>query len=93
MAVESPHLRVLLLSGTRARRKPALGQSVSDLADPTGKLFFNILLDRRRRGTCRFRRKAEGGPAGAIRVMNAPKPVDFRMGAETLAALARESMR
>jgi transposase len=33
------------------------------------------------------------GPTGAVRVMVATKPVDFRKGAEGLAALVRESMK
>jgi transposase len=32
------------------------------------------------------------GPTGAVKVMVAPKPVDFRKGAEGLAALVRETM-
>ena len=32
------------------------------------------------------------GPTGAVRVMGATKPVDFRKGAEGLAALVRETM-
>jgi transposase len=32
------------------------------------------------------------GPIGAVRVMVATKPVDFRKGAEGLAALVRETM-
>ena len=32
------------------------------------------------------------GPTGAVRVMVATKPVDFRKGAEGLAALAREAL-
>ena len=32
------------------------------------------------------------GPAGAVRVMVAARPVDFRKGAEGLAALVREAM-
>jgi len=32
------------------------------------------------------------GPTGAVRVMMATKPVDFRKGAEGLAALVRETM-
>ena len=32
------------------------------------------------------------GPTGTVRVMVATKPVDFRKGAEGLAALVRESM-
>lgn len=32
------------------------------------------------------------GPTGAVRVMVATKPVDFRKGAEGLAALVRESL-
>lgn len=32
------------------------------------------------------------GPTGAVRVMVATKPVDFRKGAKGLAALVRESM-
>ena len=32
------------------------------------------------------------GPTGAVRVMIATKPVDFRKGAEGLAALVRENM-
>jgi hypothetical protein len=40
--------------------------------------------------------RAEGrlviGPTGAVRVMMATKPVDFRKGAEGLAALVREQM-
>jgi transposase len=32
------------------------------------------------------------GPTGAVRVMMATKPVDFRKGAEGLAALVREQM-
>jgi transposase len=32
------------------------------------------------------------GPTGAVRVMVAAKPVDFRKGAEGLAALVREAM-
>lgn len=32
------------------------------------------------------------GPSGLVRVMVATKPVDFRKGAEGLAALVRESM-
>jgi transposase len=32
------------------------------------------------------------GPSGAIRVMVATKPVDFRKGAEGLATLVREAM-
>jgi transposase len=32
------------------------------------------------------------GPTGAVRVMVATKPVDFRKGAEKLAALVRETM-
>ena len=41
--------------------------------------------------------RAEGrrviGPTGAVRVMVATKPVDFRKGAEGLAALVRETMK
>jgi transposase len=33
------------------------------------------------------------GPTGAVRVMVATKPVDFRKGAEGLAALVREQMQ
>jgi transposase len=33
------------------------------------------------------------GPAGAVRVLVATKPVDFRKGAEGLAALVREEMQ
>ena len=33
------------------------------------------------------------GPTGAVRVMVATKPVDFRKGAEGLAGLVRETMR
>jgi transposase len=33
------------------------------------------------------------GPTGAVRVMVATKPVDFRKGAEGLAALVREAMK
>jgi len=33
------------------------------------------------------------GPAGGVRVMVATKPVDFRKGAEGLAALVREEMK
>ena len=33
------------------------------------------------------------GPTGAVRVMVATKPVDFRKGADGLAALVREQMR
>ena len=33
------------------------------------------------------------GPTGAVRVMVATRPVDFRKGAEGLAALVRESMQ
>ncbi|MHC2463509.1 transposase [Bradyrhizobium embrapense] len=33
------------------------------------------------------------GPTGTVRVMMATKPVDFRRGAEGLAALVRETMR
>lgn len=33
------------------------------------------------------------GPSGAVRVMVATKPIDFRKGMEGLAALVRESMR
>lgn len=33
------------------------------------------------------------GPSGAVRVMVATKPVDFRKGAEGLAALVREEMK
>ena len=32
------------------------------------------------------------GPTGAVRVMMATKPVDFRKGAEGLATLVRETM-
>ncbi|MCK1312581.1 IS66 family insertion sequence element accessory protein TnpB, partial [Bradyrhizobium sp. 23] len=32
------------------------------------------------------------GPSGAVRVMLATKPVDFRKGMEGLATLVRESM-
>ncbi|ARP67302.1 hypothetical protein A9K65_031280 [Mesorhizobium sp. WSM1497] len=32
------------------------------------------------------------GPTGAVKVMVATKPVDFRKGAEGLAALVRETM-
>ena len=32
------------------------------------------------------------GPTGAVRVMVATKPVDFRKGAEGLASLVRETM-
>ena len=32
------------------------------------------------------------GPTGAVRVMMATRPVDFRKGAEGLAALVRETM-
>ena len=32
------------------------------------------------------------GPTGAVRVMVATKPVDFRKGADGLAALVRESL-
>ena len=34
-----------------------------------------------------------GAPTGAVRVMMATKPVDFRKGAEGLAALVREQMQ
>ena len=33
------------------------------------------------------------GPTGAVRVMVATRPVDFRKGAEGLAALVREDMK
>ena len=33
------------------------------------------------------------GPTGTVRVMVATKPVDFRKGAEGLAALVREEMK
>ncbi|MGY4358611.1 transposase [Bradyrhizobium sp. i1.7.7] len=33
------------------------------------------------------------GPTGAVRVMVATRPVDFRKGAEGLAALVRESIQ
>jgi transposase len=33
------------------------------------------------------------GPSGTVRVMMATKPVDFRKGAEGLAALVRERMK
>ena len=33
------------------------------------------------------------GPSGAVRVMVATRPVDFRKGAEGLAALVREAMQ
>ena len=33
------------------------------------------------------------GPTGAVRVMVATKPVDFRKGAEGLAALVREDIK
>ena len=33
------------------------------------------------------------GPSGAVRVLVATKPVDFRKGAEGLVALVRESLR
>lgn len=33
------------------------------------------------------------GPSGTVRVMVATKPVDFRKGAEGLAALVREAMK
>ena len=33
------------------------------------------------------------GPTGAVRVMMATRPVDFRKGAEGLAALVREAMK
>lgn len=33
------------------------------------------------------------GPSGAVRVMMATRPVDFRKGAEGLAALVREEMQ
>jgi transposase len=33
------------------------------------------------------------GPSGAVRVMVAAKPVDFRKGAEGLAALVRDEMK
>ena len=33
------------------------------------------------------------GPTGAVRVMVATRPVDFRKGAEGLAALVREELR
>ena len=33
------------------------------------------------------------GPSGTVRVMVATKPVDFRKGAEGLAALVRDTMR
>ncbi len=33
------------------------------------------------------------GPTGVVRVMVATKPVDFRKGAEGLAALVRETMK
>jgi len=33
------------------------------------------------------------GPSGAVRVMVATKPVDFRKGAEGLAGLVRETMQ
>ncbi len=50
----------------------------------------------------RDRRRVEGrqkiglrviGPTGAVRVMVATKPVDFRKGAEGLAALVRETLQ
>jgi transposase len=33
------------------------------------------------------------GPTGAVRVLVATRPVDFRKGAEGLAALVREDMK
>ncbi len=33
------------------------------------------------------------GPSGAVRVLVATKPVDFRKGAEGLAALVRETIK
>ncbi|MBN8944850.1 MAG: IS66 family insertion sequence element accessory protein TnpB [Rhizobiales bacterium] len=33
------------------------------------------------------------GPSGAVKVMVAPRPVDFRKGAEGLAALVRQEMK
>jgi transposase len=33
------------------------------------------------------------GPTGTVRVMMATKPVDFRKGAEGLAALVRETIK
>ena len=33
------------------------------------------------------------GPSGTVKVMIATKPVDFRKGAEGLAAIVREAMR
>lgn len=33
------------------------------------------------------------GPTGAVRVLVATKPVDFRKGAEGLASLVRETMQ
>ena len=33
------------------------------------------------------------GPTGAVRVLVATKPVDFRKGAEGLAALVRDTMK
>jgi transposase len=33
------------------------------------------------------------GPTGAVRVLVATKPVDFRKGAEGLAAMVRETMK
>ena len=43
-------------------------------------------------GAARVESRRVIGPTGAVRVMVATKPVDFRKGAEGLAALVRESM-
>ena len=45
-----------------------------------------------RRGVAGFESRRVIGPTGAVRVMVATRPVDFRKGADGLAALVRESM-
>src|SRR3984957_11301525 len=44
-------------------------------------------------GASSFEGRRVIGPTGAVRVLVATKPVDFRKGAEGLAALVREQMR
>ena len=46
----------------------------------------------RRGGASRVEGRRVIGPTGAVRVLVATKPVDFRKGAEGLAALVRETM-
>jgi transposase len=55
--------------------------------------LLQIAISNRGGGAARFEGRHVIGPTGGVRVLVATRPVDFRKGAEGLAALVREQMQ